>query len=59
MLLIQRDKEYIAEGNNDYFLTQNINKARDFKWVWLFISKKTVLEGINSRFGNGFQYVKV
>lgn len=58
MLLIRRNGEYVEERDDQYFLTKDISKAKDFNWAKFWFGKKVVLEGIVNKFGNGFQYIK-
>lgn len=55
-LIITNGTQYIQETESDYCLTTDINKANNFRWYWLFISKKIILEGIRNRFGNQYSY---
>ena len=54
MLVIKaKDRNmYIAEDTVDdkYYITKRLFIAKDFKWSWLFFSKKVFLEGIQNKF---------
>lgn len=61
-LVIRRGGLYIAEEELDYSVTIDINKAKNFKWMWLWASKKDILTGINNRFrdqGSFWEYAKI
>lgn len=45
---------YIAEGKDEYIVTNHIAKAKDFKWYWLITSKKDILKGVQSLYGDRF-----
>lgn len=60
MLFIKRNTQYIGEGKNGYYLTKYIDNAKNFFWLaHLWFGKKVILDGINYKFGNGFEYIKI
>jgi hypothetical protein len=55
-LVINSGKAYVMENKEDYNLTDSYEHAKDFRWCWLWFSKKTFLKGINKRFGSGWEF---
>lgn len=51
-----KEDSSMNEGLGAYTVTQNISEAKNFRWYWLIVSKKLVLNGIKSIFGNQYDY---